>query len=382
MTSLKKESLSLNLRSLDALRGLLATYVLVGHCRWLLWAGNSEWLQHSHFWWSSLLAYASASLRYGHEAVMVFFVLSGFFIHLRVSKQLAKSKTFQFNAINFFQRRCQRLVPPYIFALALTAILDTVGRSLYPTLYSGLTGDPLLDQNFLRKDFSVASIVPALLMLPSSFGRDFGTNGPLWSLAYEVIYYLLYPLWLRVRRLGAWPAYGAGLGVAVLANFFMEPSFLSQVLIHYPIWLSGAAISEILTKRSLPKWGIFASSLFLPIAFSAVQFTRSLPLIILFYALLGSSVVLIVLSLPYSVFQHNIHKFFEAIGIESYSIYIFHFPMVALISAWKIEIFTQRPLHGWLAIIGAFITLLFCHLCFLLCERHFLHSRLKLSTKY
>ena len=33
-----------------------------------------------------VLAYSSAVFRYGHEAVMVFFALSGFFIHLRVAK--------------------------------------------------------------------------------------------------------------------------------------------------------------------------------------------------------------------------------------------------------------------------------------------------------
>lgn len=379
MTNLEKKNLFLNLRSLDALRGLLATYVLLGHCRWLLWAGNSDWGQHSHSWWSSFLAYASASLRYGHEAVIIFFVLSGFFIHLRASKQLAKSQTFQFNVINFFQRRCHRLVPPYIFALTLTAILDVAGRSLYPTLYCGLTGDPLLDQSFLKKDFSVASILPAIFMLPSSFGKDFGTNGPLWSLAYEVIYYLLYPLWLSFRRLGALPAYFAGVGFAVLANFFL-PGFVSQVLIHYPIWLSGAAISEILAKKALPRRGILASSLFLLVAFITVHFTLPLSFTILFHALIGSSVVLIAVSLPLSVCKHNIHKMFEAIGIESYTIYIFHFPIVALISAWRVEVFSKRPLHGWLAIGGALITLLFCHLCFLLCERHFLHSRLKLNA--
>ena len=41
---INKTSPSLNLKSLDALRGFLAIYVLLGHCRWLLWAGNTEYV--------------------------------------------------------------------------------------------------------------------------------------------------------------------------------------------------------------------------------------------------------------------------------------------------------------------------------------------------
>lgn len=379
MTRLEEDSLSINLRSLDALRGLLATYVLLGHCRWLLWAGNSEWSQHPHSWWSNILAYASASLRFGHEAVIVFFVLSGFFIHLKVSQQLAKSKHFEFNIINFFKRRCYRLIPPYFFALALTVILDLLGRSLYPTLYMGMTGDSMLDQNFQRKEFSVASIVPALLMLPSSLGKDFGTNAPLWSLAYEVDYYLLYPLWLSLRKSGALPAYLAGVGLAILASFFLEESFIRQVLIHYPIWLCGAGLSEILSTRKLPKWIIYTSILVLLIAFAAVQFTIKLSFLILLYALLGSSVVLLVVNLPLLIVKNKIHHFFEQLGLKSYTIYIFHFPMIVFISAWSIEIFKGRPIHGWLAVGGAVLTLLFSHIFFEICERYFLHSRLNLK---
>ncbi|MBS9392765.1 MAG: hypothetical protein HEQ29_06310 [Dolichospermum sp. LBC05a] len=65
------------------------------------------------------------------------------------------------------------------------------------------------------------------------------------------------------------------------------------------------------------------------------------------------------------------------IGIESYTIYICHFPIITLISAWSIDVLGGRPLHGWLVIGGAIITLLTTHLCFLVCERHFLHQRLK-----
>ncbi|HBE20255.1 MAG TPA: hypothetical protein DEG17_07860 [Cyanobacteria bacterium UBA11149] len=376
---LGKDKLSPNLRSLDALRGILAVYVLFGHCRWLLWAGNSVWNQQDRPWWSDIIAIGSAGLRYGHEAVMVFFVLSGFFIHLRVSDRLAKRENIQFNFIQFLQRRCYRLIPPYILALILTVSLDLVGRFYYPTLYSGLTGDPLLDDNFVRKEFSLVSVIPALLMLPSSLGKDFGTNGPLWSLAYEVIYYLLYPLWVRLRRVGVFPAYLAGILLAIISSFFIEWNFLRQVLIHYPIWLSGAAMAEILTKMRLPKWSLFINIFFMVIAFTILQLQIPIFLLICSYTILGCSIFLIAASIPQRAIYHKCHKFCESLGKESYTIYICHFPIVSLISAWSIEVLGTRPVHGWLAVGGAVLTLSISHICFCLCERHFLSTRLSLK---
>src|SRR5688572_13305266 len=76
-----------NLQGLDVLRGLLAIFVVAHHARWLCWIGQAKWQAMEHPWWSSTLANLSAVFRYGHEAVMVFFVLSGFLIHLRAANQ-------------------------------------------------------------------------------------------------------------------------------------------------------------------------------------------------------------------------------------------------------------------------------------------------------
>ena len=58
-------SARLSLRSLDALRGFLAVYVLLGHCRWLLWAGHAEWMRRPHEWWEIPIGFGSAAFRYG-----------------------------------------------------------------------------------------------------------------------------------------------------------------------------------------------------------------------------------------------------------------------------------------------------------------------------
>ena len=124
--------------------------------------------------------------------------LSGFFIHFRAAE--ARSR----RAVS------RRPVLPAALASIGAAVLFRarrhawramlIGRTWWPTLYVARTGDALLDPPSLAAGISQTSVVPAVLLLPSSLGRDFGSNGPLWSLAFEAVYYAIYPLWLWVRR--------------------------------------------------------------------------------------------------------------------------------------------------------------------------------------
>ncbi len=93
-------------------------------------------------------------------------------------------------------------------------------------------------------DYSARAVLPALVMLPRSMGMTFGSNGPLWSLGYEVIYYALYPLWLIVRRRSASLAYLA-IPVVCLGIASMKiGTWLPAVLAHWPIWIAGAGLAE------------------------------------------------------------------------------------------------------------------------------------------
>lgn len=98
---------------LDGLRGLAAFYVMVGHARWLLWEGYSEGFQKHPASYSTLnkaLMYFLSLFRYGHEAVLFFFVLSGFVIHLRYARRMAEQgMAAKFDWAAFVWRRARRL---------------------------------------------------------------------------------------------------------------------------------------------------------------------------------------------------------------------------------------------------------------------------------
>src|SRR4029077_1171968 len=86
-----KRDLRARLAFLDGLRGLAAFYVMVGHARMLLWEGYSEgFLKHpsNYSIGAKAVVYFFSFFRYGYQVVLLFFVLSGFVIHLRYAKQL------------------------------------------------------------------------------------------------------------------------------------------------------------------------------------------------------------------------------------------------------------------------------------------------------
>lgn len=359
----------ISFKNLDALRGLLAVYVAIGHCRWLLWSGHSVWLAAPHQSWEAIPAYASAAFRYGREAVMVFFVLSGFFIHYQAARVDGRTAS----ASTFYRRRWHRLAPPYFFALAVTVALDAIGRGWWPALYRAQTGDALLDDTFARGGYSTASIAPALLLLPSSLGRDFGSNGPLWSLAYEAVYYAVYPLWLWVRRRHRMAAFVGIPLLCVAVPLLPLSGFPESVAVHYPIWLAGALIAERFAMAGPTSRDVWIGAvLFIAGALLHVGAVGSLYPTLIAAVLFGCGAVLLfaAASIPKTIAGAA-----EFLGLRSYTIYIVHFPLLALISAWVIQSYGGRPFHGWLAVAGAVACVSFGCLCFELCERYFLHTR-------
>jgi peptidoglycan/LPS O-acetylase OafA/YrhL len=360
----------INFGNLDALRGLLAVYVAIGHCRWLLWGGHAAWLAAPHAAWETVPAYASAVFRYGREAVMVFFVLSGFFIHFRAAGPAARER---FQAAPFYRRRWHRLAAPYFFALAITVICDLIGRAWWPTLYEARTGDSIVDTTFIVGGYSQASVVPAVMLLPSSLGRDFGSNGPLWSIAFEAVYYALYPLWLRVRRRSWAAAFVAIPAMCLVSALVPVRIFPVAVLMYYPIWLAGALLAERVAAAGVPARAVAAGAALFVTGAGLYLLTDLMLLRVIASVMFGAGLVM-----AFGGAQSRdrlVVPLFERLGVRSYTIYVVHFPIVALMSAYVFETFGRRPLHGWLAAGGAFVCVGAGVVCFELCERHFLHSR-------
>lgn len=150
---------------------------------------------------------------YGNDAVMVFFVLSGFVIAYCVDQ---KEKTLADYTIS----RLSRLYSVVIPALLLTVGLDFLGRAADPSIYlASWFDDPVL------------RFATNLLFVNQLWFADIGafSNGPFWSLGYEFWYYVLFGLGLFLagtKRIWL---------VAVVAAIIGP-----KILLLLPVWLMGA----------------------------------------------------------------------------------------------------------------------------------------------
>ena len=102
------------------------------------------------------------------DSVLIFFVLSGYVIGLTNVEPFSKIGT-----IRYLIRRGVRLLPMYFFAILLSVL------------------------SFSRD--SLWSIISNLLFLQNVTSPSLAANGALWSLNYELVYYLAFPLVLYFR---------------------------------------------------------------------------------------------------------------------------------------------------------------------------------------
>ena len=163
----------------------------------------------------------------------------------------------------------------------------------------------------------------------------------------------------------------------------MMSGWPALVAAHYGIWLAGAALAEWLTGPKAPKktWMPITLLLAAITAFglhhlpSAKALLPSLSLAVIYGAGLVGGFAL----LWPSVSQLKPMRVFEFFGVRSYTLYIVHFPLLTLISAWIFHLNGARPFSGWLALSGFGAALALGCFCFHLCERRFLHERIRLS---
>ena len=162
---------------LDALRGGAALYVVCNHASMLLLVGYQQ--AHSLEMPLAVEAMAASSylFAFGHQAVVLFFVLSGFVIHLRQAQKLEESartgKPFRFEVKSYLVRRMRRIVPPFYFALLLTGVLDFVIRWINPAFAAPATGNRLAD-NILVQHTDWQTLAGNLVFSAMASLRDVG----------------------------------------------------------------------------------------------------------------------------------------------------------------------------------------------------------------
>lgn len=233
-----RRSLSLNARSehLDALRAAAALLVWCGHVRPLLFVNHSALSEPGP------LAYAFYAVTdLGHQAVIVFFALSGYLVG---GPALIAMRAGRFDWLSYALRRLTRLWIVLIPALCLTFLLDQAGAWLagglgYDGAYFGaVRSGPAPGQAL---DHSWAALLGNLAFLQTIAVPIYGSNDPAWSLANEFWYYALFPA-LASLVAGRGPR-GARAAAAVfsLAALVLLPPALTLL---GAIWAAGAVAAQ------------------------------------------------------------------------------------------------------------------------------------------
>lgn len=321
-----------------------------------------------------------AVVHYGYISVFLFFVISGFCIHLHWAKAQAAGKTASLAFIPFWRRRLHRLYPPYLFALALFLIVAAVADGVA----------------FTR--FYLYDTVLHLLMLHNFDSHTaYGINGVFWTLALEEQLYLAYFLLLFLRRRWGWRTTlaccaGARVGWLVLSlaiknhyGFFLPVNEAAAA--HWFTWALGAvSVEAACGLLVLPRWcrswriGLMALAAAAGLAYlqenigmtwyvhdAVWLLTHPLWAIGLF--ILVNRVVAAELTGRLWRNAPRLWRWGASVGLFSYSLYLTH--ELVMLEIWR---FTGRGLPGFVVAILLMtpLSVAAAYLFFWFCERPFL----------
>lgn len=300
---------------LDVVRFLAALLVLFYH---------ANWIYHPGFLLTSL----------GHEAVVIFFVLSGFVI-----AYVADTREQDFRG--FMVARGARILSVAIPAIILTGLLDAAGYHIDQSVYP---------EDYRAWDLPLIRVITSTLFLNEIWllGIQLFTNVPYWSLNYEVWYYVLFGILFFYKGKGSRVVFA-------LVCIMLGP----KILLLLPIWWLGVWIyrSEYLARlpdsqawlclvasiiggywyvhANLGQWGwdylqrLMGDELHLQLSFSRQFITDYYLAIVLALHFVGLRVLLVrIENVP-----RSIESTIRYLAGATFSIYLFHQPLLWFYSA-------------------------------------------------
>lgn len=287
----------------------------------------------------------------GYIGVDVFFVISGYLI---TSILLADMSQGRFSLIGFYERRARRILPalivmmlaciPFAYMWMLPGELVAFGKSLIST---NLFVSNIL---FWRETgyFNPATELKPLLHT--------------WSLAVEEQYYLLFPVFLLFMHHYARSAIGPALILLIIcsmglaewgwrnapsATFYLAPTRMWEILV-------GAFCVVLTRRRVFPSHSLGVVGLCMILVPIAV-FSPDVPVPSLWTAIpvVGTALVLVFATSGTPVATMLQFRPFVAIGLISYSTYLWHQPLLAFA---RIRSVAELPsVIISLLVVGAFV---------------------------
>ncbi len=301
---------SRRLDRLENLRGFFSAYVVL----------------HHYVFTIDAFAFLRKFLYFGQLSVMVFFILSGFVIYYSSIGRDPK-----LNIKKYLKRRFRRVYPVFLIALLMGWILKSI-----------LDGHPA--------DPEWSELLGNLLMLqdkhPYAWFSPYLHNLSLWTLSYEIFFYLLFIPVVLIGKNRPNVEFGISVGVSVVGyiSFWLLPNQISLFMSYFFLWWVGVEFCKEYLKHGTVT---FQRQLRTIIVLAVLAFAWSYPMILAYIERgeIGRN------QFPFIQAQHFIlvflltvtsigwHKF-KFIGLDlltgwaakiapiSYALYVFHLPII------------------------------------------------------
>jgi peptidoglycan/LPS O-acetylase OafA/YrhL len=227
-----KENIKINY-NLESLRGFAALFVVFGH----VIEHHTSFDANYHIKYFNILFRDS---EVAHISVLIFFVLSGYVIGITNKDKLKKETVFI-----YLKKRFIRLYPIYFVSVIFTLII-----SIHYAL-------PIILATFTITQGLVSKVI--------------WENNPLWSLNYEVLYYILF-IGISFFNIKISKVIASSLLIAVISHYvFPSFSILSSYFFGFLFWVTGLFIAKYLNKRATPvNYNFLVGILFYIISISAL----------------------------------------------------------------------------------------------------------------
>jgi peptidoglycan/LPS O-acetylase OafA/YrhL len=168
--------------------------------------------------------------RFGPEAVIVFFVLSGFVI--KYTYERSKDKSFKY----YFIRRFIRLYVPLFFIFLLGYLLKCYSEgALANPEWGTLFGNIFMLQDVISQK-------------PNVISAAYMGNGVLWSLSYEWWFYMLFFLlanYINSEKLNKWVNI---ITITAAATYIIYPFHVNRLAMYFAIWWIGVRFADTYIK--------------------------------------------------------------------------------------------------------------------------------------
>lgn len=349
-----------HLQFLDGLRGIAAFVVLVGHARLLLWEGDIAFESHTATCnlGEKLLRYFLLLFNYSHEAVLFFFVLSGFVIHLKYAEKIKANAKHPFDFIAYLFRRMKRIYPPIIAAYILGFALDKFGLAQGYSIYLHQTPVQHIN-NIIGTNFTLKTLVGNLLFFQNTYVTVWGSNSPLWSLKYEWWFYMLYPILFYVNRKRVWLASLVVIAVFVITQLgysIFGNLLLTQVCNYLICWWLGTLLADVYQGRVLIKIKhLTPLIILLPLMFCIRLLVHNKMIIDVICSAGFVGLLACLFQLKKNNFLFKVLEKIKWLGNCSYTLYVVHFPILVLLAGIVLHYHNNQMPHTQLYAVAAII---------------------------